>query len=81
MPPRKQPRKDLDQLAALVASKTNMLIVLQDSPDPDTLAAGIGLKQLAHHWGMAQCCFSCGGVVGRFERPLCTPLGMIRSSR
>ena len=78
---RKQPRKDLDQLAALVATKTNMLIVLQENPRFEALAADIGLKQLAHHWGMGQCSFSCGGVVDRVERPLCTPLEMIRSSR
>ena len=44
-----------------------MLIVLQDNPDPDALAAAAALRRLAHGLAGLPCSLGCGATVGRAE--------------
>ncbi len=55
-----------------LAGCDNLLVVMQDYPDPDALAAGAGLRELARHRGEVVTSMACGGFVGRAEnRALC----------
>ncbi len=44
-----------------------LLIVVQDQPDPDAIAAALGLKYLANSLAGCICTVACGGEVGRAE--------------
>ena len=59
--------RKLKDLKALLAGKGTMLILLQNNPDPDAIAAAMGLRELAHVIGDVQCSLACGGTVGRSE--------------
>ena len=67
MPRRSQMGKKLKELKALLAGKGTLLIALQDSPDPDALAAGVALRRLARDAGVASCSLASGGAIGRAE--------------
>ncbi|MCE5277638.1 MAG: DHH family phosphoesterase [Planctomycetaceae bacterium] len=62
-----QTLRKLADLRSLLAGKSSLLIVLQDNPDPDALAAAMALRKLAHHLGGVQCTLASGGSVGRAE--------------
>jgi len=64
---RKIRKKKLDNLRSLLSGHHNMLIVLQDFPDPDAIAAASALKEIANTIGNVQCSVACGGVLGRAE--------------
>jgi len=64
---RKQTKARYERLRQVVAGKTAMLIVLQDNPDPDAVAAAVALRRLAHEVAQVPCTFFCGGTVGRAE--------------
>jgi nanoRNase/pAp phosphatase (c-di-AMP/oligoRNAs hydrolase) len=55
------------KLSAVLEDARSLLIVLQDHPDPDAVAAGVGLRAVAHHLQDLQCTFVHGGTVGRGE--------------
>lgn len=44
-----------------------MLIYMHDNPDPDALAAAVGLKRLVEHEAGLQATLALGGIVGRAE--------------
>lgn len=67
MPDGKKTSRKLQQLRALLAGKGNLLIVLQDRPDPDALAAAAALREVAHFLADAACSISCGASVLRAE--------------
>ncbi|MFP4354251.1 MAG: DHH family phosphoesterase [Phycisphaerae bacterium] len=65
------------KLVPLLRSDGFMLIVLQDNPDPDAVAAAAALRVVAHHYGNLQCSLAHGGTVGRAEnRALIEYLGL-----
>ncbi len=69
--------KKVERLVALLRGKTSMLIVMQDFPDPDAIAAGTALRELANAKAEVQCSFAHGGTVGRAEnRALVDYLGL-----
>jgi nanoRNase/pAp phosphatase (c-di-AMP/oligoRNAs hydrolase) len=51
----------------LFAGKAYLLIVMQDNPDPDSLAAAMALRRLAKMQANLQVSIACGGTVGRGE--------------
>jgi nanoRNase/pAp phosphatase (c-di-AMP/oligoRNAs hydrolase) len=57
----------VERLLSLLRGKTSMLIVMQDYPDPDAIAAGTALRELANTKAEVQCSFAHGGTVGRAE--------------
>jgi len=65
------------KLAELFRGKSNLLIVMQDNPDPDSIASAVGLRKLANSLGDLQCSIAHGGTVGRGEnRALVRYLGL-----
>jgi nanoRNase/pAp phosphatase (c-di-AMP/oligoRNAs hydrolase) len=67
----------LQRLTELLVGKSFLLIAMQDSPDPDSLAAAVALRKLANNLGNLQCSIVCGGTVGRGEnRALVKYLGL-----
>jgi nanoRNase/pAp phosphatase (c-di-AMP/oligoRNAs hydrolase) len=67
MPHATQTPRKLAQLHEMLAGKGSMLIVLQDSPDPDALAAGAALRKLANELAEVQCSLACACELGRAE--------------
>ena len=57
----------LSRLKEILAGNQSMLIVLQDNPDPDAIATGVGLRELANHLFGISCSLVHGGLVGRAE--------------
>lgn len=67
----------LDQLKQVLANHTTLLIVLQDNPDPDSIASAAALRKLANTLSNVQCSIAHGGTVGRAEnRALVNYLGV-----
>ena len=67
----------LQKLTELFTGKTYLLVVVQDSPDPDSLAAAVALRRLAKSLANLQCSIAYGGTVGRGEnRALVKYLGL-----
>jgi len=61
----------------MFTGKAYLLIAMQDTPDPDSLAAAVALRRLAKSQGNLQCSIVCGGTVGRGEnRALVKYLGL-----
>jgi len=56
-----------EKLSAVLRGKHDMLIVLQDNPDPDAIASAAALKELANQRFDVACSVAHGGVVGRAE--------------
>lgn len=57
----------LVQLKAVLEGHKTMLIVMQDNPDPDSIAAAVALRKLANTLAQIQCSIVHGGTVGRAE--------------
>jgi len=57
----------LQKLTELLVGETYLLVVVQDSPDPDSLAAAVALRRLAKALANQQCSIAYGGTVGRGE--------------
>jgi len=79
-----QPRADglektqakLKKLLELFDRKANLLIFMQDHPDPDAVASAAALRRLANSANLT-CSMVCGGMVGRAEnRALIDYLGL-----
>jgi nanoRNase/pAp phosphatase (c-di-AMP/oligoRNAs hydrolase) len=67
----------VQKLGELLKGKNNLLIVMQDNPDPDSIAAATALRKLANSMGEVQCSIAHGGTVGRGEnRALVKYLGL-----
>ena len=69
--------RKLQKLSEEFAGKTYLLIVMQDNPDPDSIAAAVALRKIANSLADLQCSIACGGTVGRGEnRALVKYLGL-----
>lgn len=67
----------LQKLTELFVGKAYLLIIIQDNPDPDGIAAAVALRKLANSLANLQCSIACGGTVGRGEnRALVKYLGL-----
>jgi len=55
------------RLIELLRSRRSLLIVMQDNPDPDSLAAAAALRRIANTLTEVQCSIAYGGVIGRSE--------------
>jgi nanoRNase/pAp phosphatase (c-di-AMP/oligoRNAs hydrolase) len=69
--------RKLRKLREEFAGKTYLLIVMQDNPDPDSIASAVALRKIANSLADLQCSIACGGTVGRGEnRALIRYLGL-----
>jgi len=67
----------VQRLTEMFAGKAYLLVVMQDNPDPDSLAAAMALRKLARSLANLNVSIACGGTVGRGEnRALVKYLGM-----
>ncbi len=57
----------LSRALELVRSKKSLLIYMHDNPDPDALAAALGLKHVVEHATPCRATLALGGIVGRAE--------------
>jgi nanoRNase/pAp phosphatase (c-di-AMP/oligoRNAs hydrolase) len=64
---RNQTRERLKKLKALWARGESLLIVMQNNPDPDAIAAACALKELANKIARINCQLAYGGTIGRAE--------------
>ena len=55
------------RLVELLRGKRSLLIVMQDNPDPDSIAAAAALRRIANTLTDAHCSIAYGGVIGRAE--------------
>ncbi|MFW6061246.1 MAG: DHH family phosphoesterase, partial [Planctomycetota bacterium] len=77
MPRRVDTRKKLAELRETLGEARSLLIVLQDGPDPDAIAAGVALRRLANACCGISTSLASGGEVGRAEnRALIRYLGL-----
>ncbi len=67
MPPSKGTASKLPRFTALLHDKKSMLIVVQDYPDPDAIAAAAALRLLVNKLASIPCSIMYGGTVGRSE--------------
>ena len=78
MSKRNQTRVKLKKLKALWARGESLLIVMQNNPDPDAIAAACALRELANRTAGLNCQFAYGGTIGRAEnRELVHYLGFV----
>ena len=57
----------LAKLSAVLEGAKTMLIVMQDNPDPDAIAAAAGLREIANALHGISCSLAHSGTVGRAE--------------
>ena len=60
-------QRNLTKLAAVLDGAKSLLIVLQNNPDPDAIAAAMALRRLAHHLAGLSASIAHAGEVGRAE--------------
>ncbi len=60
-------RKRLKKLKSLWARGETLLIVMQNNPDPDAIAAACALREIANTTANVSCRFAYGGTIGRAE--------------
>ena len=73
----KKANSKIEQLNAILNGHKTMLIVMQDNPDPDSIAAAVALRKLANTLADVQCSIAHCGTVGRGEnRALVKYLGL-----
>lgn len=60
-------RNKLAQLNDIFGGNRSLLILLQDNPDPDSIASAMALRKLANTAAGLQCSIAHGGRVGRGE--------------
>ena len=63
----RDPQTRLSQLREVLSGARTLLIVMQDNPDPDALAAAAALRALANHLYGIRCSLAASGWVGRAE--------------
>jgi nanoRNase/pAp phosphatase (c-di-AMP/oligoRNAs hydrolase) len=72
-----QTRQKLKKLKSLWSKFDNLLIVMQNNPDPDAIAASSALRELANETADISCQLAYGGTIGRAEnRELVHYLGL-----
>jgi nanoRNase/pAp phosphatase (c-di-AMP/oligoRNAs hydrolase) len=72
-----QTRQKIKKLQSLWKKCKSLLIVMQDNPDPDAIAAATALKELANKKTDISCKLAYGGTIGRAEnRELVHYLGL-----
>jgi len=59
--------KRLEQLNAVLAGKSRLLVVTHDNPDPDTIATGWALQRLVRSLRRIRVDLVYGGIIGRGE--------------
>ncbi len=64
---RKKTAKRIESLRSLFSVGSSLLIVLQNNPDPDSIAAAMALRYLANKFGGINCTLAHGGSIGRAE--------------
>ena len=70
-------REKLQRLQRVLEGKRTLLIVMQDFPDPDAIAAAAALRELVKSFQEITTTLACGGFVGRAEnRALLKYLGL-----
>jgi nanoRNase/pAp phosphatase (c-di-AMP/oligoRNAs hydrolase) len=67
MPKQIEPEERLARLVAVLEGARTVLIVMQNNPDPDAIAAAAGLRQIANGLTGAACSLAHGGTIGRAE--------------
>ena len=67
MSKRNETRIKLRKLKSLWAKGETLLIVMQNNPDPDAIAAACALRELANKTAGVNCRFAYGGTIGRAE--------------
>lgn len=63
----KKTRLKFPKLVKLLQGKSSLLIVMQDNPDPDSIAAAVALRRFANTLAGLKCSIAHGGTVGRGE--------------
>jgi nanoRNase/pAp phosphatase (c-di-AMP/oligoRNAs hydrolase) len=63
----KKTTRNSRKLLEILKSSVRLLIVMQDNPDPDAIAAAIALRKLANTTANLRCSFAHGGTIGRGE--------------
>jgi nanoRNase/pAp phosphatase (c-di-AMP/oligoRNAs hydrolase) len=63
----KRTRLKFPKLVKLMRDKTSLLIVMQDNPDPDSIASAVALRKFANSVAGLKCSIAHGGTVGRGE--------------
>jgi len=67
----------IEKLTQVLKDKTFLLIVMQDNPDPDSIAAAVALRRCVNTIAGLQCSIAHGGTIGRGEnRALVRYLGL-----
>ena len=56
-----------DRLMSLFEGESRLLIVMQDNPDPDSIAAAVALRKLVNTLTEVKCSIAHGGTIGRGE--------------
>lgn len=67
MPRPSDPGERLNRLWEVLTGAQSMLIVMQDSPDPDAIAAAAALRELAHTHDGIRCTLGSAGAASRAE--------------
>ena len=62
-----QTREKLKKLKSMWARGETLLIVMQNNPDPDAIAAACALRELANKTARLSCRLAYGGTIGRAE--------------
>jgi len=60
-------KERVEKLRQFLSGAKNLLIVMQDNPDPDAIAAAVALRRLANKIASVQCSIAHSGTVGRGE--------------
>ena len=55
------------ELEKILRAKKSLLILMQDNPDPDSIAAAVALRKIANSLEDCKCAIAHGGTVGRGE--------------
>jgi nanoRNase/pAp phosphatase (c-di-AMP/oligoRNAs hydrolase) len=61
------PDFDLQPALAQLSGRHSLLVYMHDNPDPDALAAAVGLKRLVEHTTGITTTLALGGIIGRAE--------------
>ncbi|MBN2136251.1 MAG: DHH family phosphoesterase [Sedimentisphaerales bacterium] len=70
-------RLKVQELAEILRRSKRILIVMQDNPDPDSIAASLGLGRIGSSFGVELCTVTHRGTIGRAEnRALVQYLGI-----
>jgi nanoRNase/pAp phosphatase (c-di-AMP/oligoRNAs hydrolase) len=64
---KRKSNEKIKKLLELLKDWRALLIVMQDNPDPDSIASAAALRRIANKQGDVQCSISYGGVIGRAE--------------